>query len=591
MMRRLRLTEADLLAIVLHSEKSRFQVAALIQEGRPVRLWTIRATNGHSIEWLDRNRLSWDIPRELVSEVPCCVHLSEWCSSLSISVQGLLPGGGPKGRSRHKSIRSVHFSPFDVADPRYCRGEWESQATAAGSPPAAVGGPSRCVAWYCNLGDLKAAGLDPRLTANAVIDVARPIPPRLLLRAVWLRPAGNHVVLWDARVAKSGQPELVANGTPRPRLHFATYQLTDFSATDYHDNNMPHFTCPTCHNNITNGFFTCPLCGAHFTYDNYNQATCPLTPAPHLPSTTSPTPPPRHALHPPTTAPQTAPLDPFRDMTSKQLTAAELRVVEAEAEARAAREAEARAAEEAERLRRVEEEMRQAAARAEAEAAEEAKRRRLRDAEVRAAIAHHTANTTPQQRIPHITLPSPATPPTHHSPTFKVQHDQCPRALPPNLNMQQYATQRRPRATYSPPRSSRQPSAPQHTPHGSPTRPQGRKRLVGASVPRSSIPLPHRREWDADVSARRRFPSAGSRRGLAKCVAGSTRAGRGSSKRIAPTESPDTARDEPNDGKRIRPWPRPPVPRRRAASPPLRAPPPPPQAGAAARAHRRRGGG
>ncbi|MCP4243465.1 MAG: RNA 2'-phosphotransferase, partial [bacterium] len=60
-MRQLRLTEANLLALVLHSEKSRFQVAALIREGRPVRLWTIRATSGHSIEWLDRNRLSWDI--------------------------------------------------------------------------------------------------------------------------------------------------------------------------------------------------------------------------------------------------------------------------------------------------------------------------------------------------------------------------------------------------------------------------------------------------------------------------------------------------------------------------------------------------
>ncbi len=92
-MRQLRLTEANLLAIVLHSEKSRFQVAALIQEGRPVRPWTIRATNGHSIEWPGRNRLSWDIPRELASQVPCCVHLSEWCSSLSISVQGLLHGG------------------------------------------------------------------------------------------------------------------------------------------------------------------------------------------------------------------------------------------------------------------------------------------------------------------------------------------------------------------------------------------------------------------------------------------------------------------------------------------------------------------
>ncbi len=43
--------EADLVVLVLSCDKSRFQLAALIDgDGRPGRLFAVRATNGHHIE-------------------------------------------------------------------------------------------------------------------------------------------------------------------------------------------------------------------------------------------------------------------------------------------------------------------------------------------------------------------------------------------------------------------------------------------------------------------------------------------------------------------------------------------------------------
>ncbi len=59
-------SEASLVALVLYSDKSRFQLAVLGDKDnrKPRRRFATRATNGHSILWQDRDKLTWRISLE-----------------------------------------------------------------------------------------------------------------------------------------------------------------------------------------------------------------------------------------------------------------------------------------------------------------------------------------------------------------------------------------------------------------------------------------------------------------------------------------------------------------------------------------------
>ncbi len=132
------------------------------------------------------------------------------------------------------------------------------------------------MAWYCNFGDLVAAGLDPRLTANDVIDVAMAVPPHLLQRAIWRDPSSSRYVLYDASVARSGRPQLVKNGRQNPRLRYKQYEVTTFTAQHFSEHNLPHFKCEHCHHHINNCYTICPLCGTHYTCDTIHLTQTPL---------------------------------------------------------------------------------------------------------------------------------------------------------------------------------------------------------------------------------------------------------------------------------------------------------------------------
>ncbi len=503
----LQTSEACLLALVAQCEKQRFQVAALasLEDGRPIRLWAVRATNGHNIEWLDRTRLSWEIEPSLVSEVPCCVHESFWTSSLSISVQGLLPGGGPVGQSRHRNVRSVHFSPFDVRDARYNRGQWGFEA--AGKTPFPVGSPGHSVAWYCKLGDLVAAGLDPRLTANGVIDVAVTVPPHLLQRAVWTNSSdGIRRILYGASVARSGQPILVQDGPHDPRLRYKQHERTTFTPQDFIDHHLPHFQCLHCHMWINSGYFVCPLCGAGYAYNTSQLATRPLTDLPPL----------AHLLTT-TTTPQSTTLhvteDPFRQMTDKALTKKEWEDI-------------ARRTEKTTKRRRDQMEV---TAALEAEAVERWegwKEATMQDQQRTAHPLEKMPPPTNEQQLPtHMPAPRIDRPRRNSTPTI-CQH-LCAPFAPPNLNIQQHCSTRRFPAI--------------HIQHHTSTRPLTKRRLVGASVPRS---FPKASEKDAGCASPRRTRSLSRKKGLASRASGILRARRESVKRGAPTDNLAAARDD-----------------------------------------------
>ncbi|MCP4243714.1 MAG: hypothetical protein GY772_24440, partial [bacterium] len=258
--------------------------------------------------------------------------------------------------------------------------------------------------------------MDPRLTANGVIDVAVAVPPHLLQRAVWTNSSdGIRRILYDASVARSGQPILVESGPHDPRLRYKHHQRTTFTPQEFIDNNLPHFQCLNCHMYINNGYFICPLCGAGYAYNTSQLATRPLAELPPLATllTTTTTPQP--------TTPDVLE-DPFAPMTASPLTEEELREVARHPGKNAKRrrdEMEVSAAAEAEAEERWEgwmEDMMQEARRA----AQETERMPL---------------PRNDQQMPTKTPAPPIDRPRNtEAPTFDQRH--CAPLAPPNLNIQ-----------------------------------------------------------------------------------------------------------------------------------------------------------